>query len=162
LFVRRESRALPYTPDQLFGLAADVERYSDFVPWWIAARVHDRQHNGYETDQIVGIGTLRFQFRSRTALHPPHRIVVTASDGPVRTLRLSWQFSIAETRITQVDLDLAIELRPRFVHDLFARRIAAASPSLLTAFEAQAHRQFAGRTAGAIPSQDLPADPPPN
>jgi hypothetical protein len=28
--------ALAYMPEQLFDLAADVERYPEFLPWWVA------------------------------------------------------------------------------------------------------------------------------
>jgi len=34
---------LKYTPDQLFDLVANVERYSEFIPWMIATRVRRRQ-----------------------------------------------------------------------------------------------------------------------
>ncbi|MEE3049067.1 MAG: SRPBCC family protein, partial [Pseudomonadota bacterium] len=28
-----ERRVLPFSPDQLFDLVADIERYPDFLPW---------------------------------------------------------------------------------------------------------------------------------
>ena len=35
--------ALTYSPEQLFDLAADLERYPEFLPGWIAARVRNNQ-----------------------------------------------------------------------------------------------------------------------
>jgi coenzyme Q-binding protein COQ10 len=35
-------RVLDYPPEQLFELAADVERYPEYLPWWVAARVRKR------------------------------------------------------------------------------------------------------------------------
>ena len=32
------TRLLPYTPDQLFRLIGDVERYPEFVPWITSMR----------------------------------------------------------------------------------------------------------------------------
>ena len=34
-----ETRHLPYTPDQLFELVADVADYDKFLPWVSAVRV---------------------------------------------------------------------------------------------------------------------------
>src|SRR5437764_1292959 len=38
-----EQRLLPYTPEQLFALVADVERYPEFLPWCVGARVRERR-----------------------------------------------------------------------------------------------------------------------
>jgi hypothetical protein len=77
---------LPYSPKQLFDLAADVERYPDFVPWWVAARVWKREGNVYYTDRVIGFAMVRKRFRSKTILHRPERIDVTSTDGPVTAL----------------------------------------------------------------------------
>jgi coenzyme Q-binding protein COQ10 len=37
-----EQRVLCYTPEQLYRLVADVERYPEFLPWCLAARVRKR------------------------------------------------------------------------------------------------------------------------
>lgn len=39
---RPVERLLPYRAEQLFDLAADVERYPEFLPLWIAARIRSR------------------------------------------------------------------------------------------------------------------------
>ena len=30
-----EERVFPYTPEQLFALVADIERYPEFLPWCV-------------------------------------------------------------------------------------------------------------------------------
>lgn len=42
-------RCLPYSPEQLFDLVADVERYPEFLRWWISARVWRRRVDTYYT-----------------------------------------------------------------------------------------------------------------
>ncbi|HEU4498850.1 MAG TPA: SRPBCC family protein, partial [Sphingomicrobium sp.] len=34
-----ETRYLPYSPDQLFDLVADVANYHEFLPWVSAVRI---------------------------------------------------------------------------------------------------------------------------
>jgi len=38
----RKERVLPYTPEQLFSLVADIERYPEFLPWCVGARIKKR------------------------------------------------------------------------------------------------------------------------
>ena len=38
-----EERVLPYTPEQLFALVADIERYPEFLPWCVGARIKERR-----------------------------------------------------------------------------------------------------------------------
>ena len=38
-----EKRFLPYRPAQLFELVASVDRYPEFLPWCIAARIRSRE-----------------------------------------------------------------------------------------------------------------------
>ncbi len=54
--IHAEQRVIAYTPAQLYGLVADVEKYPEFLPWCLAARVRRRQReNGREegSDTIV-------------------------------------------------------------------------------------------------------------
>ena len=49
-----EKRALPYTAEQIFDLVADVDRYPEFLPWCIGARVRRPEPNVIDADLIIG------------------------------------------------------------------------------------------------------------
>ena len=36
-----EKRNLPYSPEQMFDLVADVGHYQDFLPWVAATRIRE-------------------------------------------------------------------------------------------------------------------------
>ena len=63
---------LKYTPDQIFDLVADVEKYPEFIPWMIATRVRRRTDQAIWTDLTVGTGFLRKQFSTIARLDRPH------------------------------------------------------------------------------------------
>lgn len=138
MLVHRICCPLPYAPDLLFDLAADVESYPEFMPWWIAARVHKREGDAYYTDQIVGLGMLRQRFRSKTVLCRPRRIDVTSSDGPIRDLHLTWLFDPLPDDACQVALTVDLELRPLPIQGLFNRGILRRVGSIMSAFETRA------------------------
>lgn len=68
MLTQRIERVLPYNSEMLFDIAADVERYSEYLPWWIEAQVTRREADRYWTDQTITFGPLRARFSSLTAL----------------------------------------------------------------------------------------------
>src|SRR5262249_34107443 len=68
-----ERRFLPYTPAQLFDLVAAVDRYPEFLPWCLAARIRSSQNlrGGPRTtilaDLVVGFRVIRERYTSRIA-----------------------------------------------------------------------------------------------
>jgi len=142
---QRVERLLPYRAEELFDLAADVERYPEFLRWWIAARVRERQANAYDTDQVLGLGPLRVRFGSRTVLCRPQRIEVTSDEPPFRRFRLAWIFEPQSGGACKVSLAAEIEFRSRFLQRVVGRVLPAAVANIIAAFETRAHPLYGGR-----------------
>src|SRR5215813_13827342 len=96
-----EKRFLPYAPAQLFDLVAAVDRYPEFLPWCLAARIRSREttRSRPETvivaELVVGLPVIRERYASRIMLDRPHRIDVTQVEGPFRYLNNRWIFEPA-------------------------------------------------------------------
>ncbi|NDU78931.1 type II toxin-antitoxin system RatA family toxin, partial [Actinomadura sp. DSM 109109] len=67
----KETRRLPYTPEQMFDLVADVAHYADFLPWVVAMRVRSDTATETVADMIVGFKGLRETFTSRVVKQRP-------------------------------------------------------------------------------------------
>lgn len=88
-----EKRVVPYTPDQMYALVAGVDRYPEFLPWCVGARIKKREGNTFWADLMIGYKMIRERFTSRVELHDEAmRIDVTYSDGPFRYLNNHWHF----------------------------------------------------------------------
>ena len=87
-----EARALPYTPEQMFDLVADVGRYAEFLPWVSAIRVRSNSATEMVADMIVGFKGLRETFTSKVEKQRPGHIHVDYLDGPLKYLRNDWKF----------------------------------------------------------------------
>lgn len=131
-------RHLQFAPELLFGLVADVERYPEFVPWWVAAKVARSEGNVYHTKQAVGLPLMRQEFMSVTTLEPPGRITVTSDDKPFRHLRMVWTFAPGSAGGCDVNLEIDFEfLSARY--GLLAGAISGEGVRrLVTAFEGRA------------------------
>ncbi len=87
-----EHRNLPYTPEQLFDLVADVKRYDEFLPWVSAVRVRSSSATEMVADLIVGFGAFRERFTSRIAKQRATAITVDYVEGPLKFLHNEWRF----------------------------------------------------------------------
>jgi coenzyme Q-binding protein COQ10 len=132
------SRVLPYRPEELFEIAADVERYPEFLPWWLSATILRRADEVYYTDQTVGFGPIRQRFSTKTVLRPPHEIEVTSIDGPFETFQLTWRFGLLPQERCKVALTGMIELRAPMLRHLLGQMVSTSVGSILAAFEDRA------------------------
>ena len=79
-----EKRVLPYTPEQMFDLVADVEKYPEFLPWCVATRIRERQGDILFADMVIGFKMFREKFTSRVTCRKPDRIDVAYFEGPFK------------------------------------------------------------------------------
>jgi coenzyme Q-binding protein COQ10 len=121
-----EERVLPYTPEQLFDLVADIERYPEFLPWCVGARIKERRPDLVVADLIIGFRLFRERFTSRVSLCPPGRIDVTYAEGPFRYLNNHWSFApvAGGCRIGFfVDFEFKSRLLQRLIEVLFGEAV---------------------------------------
>ena len=90
--VHAERKLLPYAPEQMWDLVADVDRYPQFLPWCAGAKVRSRSETELVADLTIGFGPFRESFTSRVALDRPHRVQVKYENGPFRYLNNQWLF----------------------------------------------------------------------
>jgi coenzyme Q-binding protein COQ10 len=147
MLTRRVERLLSYSPEQLFDLAADVERYPRFLRWWKSACVKRRDGDVYYTDQDLALGLIRLRFGSKTSLHRPDWIDVTSYDPPFRDFKLSWTFEpLPDVDRCRVKLIARFELRSRLLQEVVERLLPDILPEIITAFESRAARIYSDET----------------
>ncbi|HEX4615741.1 MAG TPA: type II toxin-antitoxin system RatA family toxin [Stellaceae bacterium] len=121
-----EERVLPYTPEQLFDLVADIERYPEFLPWCVGARIKERRPDLVVADLIIGFRMFRERFTSRVSLRPPTQIDVTYAEGPFRYLNNHWTFTpvAGGSRVGFfVDFEFKSRLLQRLIEVLFSEAV---------------------------------------
>lgn len=76
----------------LFAIIADVERYPEFVPGCLSARILERRPGQLIVDNVYGFGPLRSRFHSLAELDPPNALTISSRDGPWRNFVVQWRF----------------------------------------------------------------------
>jgi ribosome-associated toxin RatA of RatAB toxin-antitoxin module len=140
----RRSALLPYPPDAVYGLVADIERYPEFLPWCSGARVVSRAAQEVVAELEFASGPLKTAFTTRNRLDPGRSIAMQLVDGPFESLEGRWDF-------TPVGDGARAELLVRFETRGVAGAIAlgpafeAACNHLVDAFARRAREVFGGR-----------------
>ena len=140
-----ETRRLPYTPEQMFDLVADVARYPEFLPWIIAMRVRQDGETETVADMIVGFKGLRETFTSRVEKARPERIHVDYIDGPLKYLRNDWRFRPDGADGCLVDFSVDFAFRNRVFEMLAGQVFGTALRRMIGAFEDRAAALYGGR-----------------
>ena len=137
-----ETRALPYSAQQMYDLVADVGKYPEFLPWCAAARIRktweDGAAHGMEADLVISFKVFRERFGSRVRLFPQeNRIETEYLDGPFRYLKSNWRFTPTDTGC-RVDFDVDFEFRNAILQKVIGLVFNEAMQRIVRAFEARA------------------------
>ncbi|GAB4361164.1 MAG: type II toxin-antitoxin system RatA family toxin [Kiloniellaceae bacterium] len=136
--VHKEKRVLPYTPDQLYELVVDIERYPEFLPWCLGARVRTRQEELIVADLIIGFKMFRERFTSRVVPDAEaQRIDVTYAEGPFKYLENHWVFE-AHPEGCLIDFYVDFEFRSKLLQKVIESLFHEAVRRMVAAFETRA------------------------
>lgn len=128
-----ERRIVDYTPEQLYDLVSDVEKYPTFLPWCSGARVRSKTDQELIADLTIGFGPFRETFTSRVALERPTRIKVRYEQGPFRYLNNTWTFLPVDSGCS-VDFFVDFEFRSRLLQAAIGVVFNEAVKVLVSAF----------------------------
>lgn len=144
-----EVKHLPYTPDQLFELVADVRRYDEFLPWVTAVRIRSSSETELVADLIVGFGAFKERFTSRVHKERPRRILVEYVEGPLKYLKNEWVFEAASQGGTNVHFQVDFAFKSRIFESLAGAMFDRALRKMIGAFEARAAALYGSSSSSA-------------
>jgi coenzyme Q-binding protein COQ10 len=155
-----DRRLLPYAPEQMFDLVVDVEKYPQFLPWCIGARIRERGTQTITADLVIGFKVYRERFTSRVTMQRPDRIDVAYSDGPFRYLENHWRFEAAPSGGCLIAFDVDFELKSKLLQGMLELVFTEAIRRMVGAFEARAMKLYGatGTRPAAIPAP-VPSSP---
>jgi coenzyme Q-binding protein COQ10 len=133
-----ETRHLPYTPEQMFELVADVARYDEFLPWVVAVRVRSSSETETVADLVVGFSAFKERFTSRVTKERAKRIVVDYIEGPLKYLKNEWRFEPADGGGTNVFFSVDFAFKSRMFESLAGAMFDRALRRMTGAFEQRA------------------------
>lgn len=134
----RDHRLLPYAPEILYAIVADVERYPEFLPWVLNADVLERTEHGFLADLTVGYKLFQETYRSEVILTPHERIDIRYIKGPFKHLHNHWIFSAAPSDSTDLNFFIDFDFQSMLFQGLIQTVFTDAVTKIVSAFEERA------------------------
>lgn len=81
-----------YSPEEMFRLVTDVERYPEFLPWCDHARVKEITADGMVAEIGLRLSGLKQAFTTRNTHVQGREVQMQLVDGPFSNLSGGWTF----------------------------------------------------------------------
>ena len=144
----KETRRLPYSPEQMFNLVADVQSYEKFLPWVTAIRVRSNNDTEMVADMLVGFKGLSEKFTSRVEKKRPERVHVDYVDGPLKHLSNDWQFTPDGEGGVVIDFEVDFAFKNKLFEMLAGQMFDKALRKMIGAFEERAAELYGPSESG--------------
>lgn len=140
-------RPVRHSPEDMFALVADVEKYPEFLPLCEALSVRSRKERDGKTlliaDMTVGYKAIRETFTTQVLLNPAELAIdVKYIEGPFKYLDNQWRFRPAPEG-SIVDFLIDYEFKSRILGAVMGSMFDRAFRMFAEAFEARADKIYA-------------------
>lgn len=137
-----ETKNLPYTPEQMFDLVLDIEKYPEFLPWCIECDIQRKDDKMIVANLVIGYKYFREWFGSKITFDRPNSIRVEYVNGPLRYLNNTWKFTPDKKDGCVVDFYVDFEFKNPFFQKLMGVFFNEIVKRMVGAFEARAKQLY--------------------
>ena len=138
------SALMPYSPDFMYRIVNDVERYPEFLPWCGGSRVHSASEQDMEASVDINMAGMKQSFTTRNRMQPGERIDMELVDGPFDVLQGQWRFKELGDQGCKIELDLKFHLKPGLAAAIIGPVFSKIANTMVESFCARA-RELNGR-----------------
>ena len=136
----KRTALVTFTPEQMFDLVVDVERYREFLPWVAGAEVHAKTERDLQACLTMERAGIRQSFTTRNVMQRPDWMSLELVHGPFKRLDGLWTFAAIGAAGTKVVLDMKFEFANPVASMLFGRAFEQSVGELIDAFVARARQ----------------------
>ena len=137
-----EKRYLSHSPENLYSLVADIEKYPEFLPWCKALNIISQNGNLVKAEMVIGFKFFREKFTTEVSLTPKTRIDVKYLNGPFKYLQNHWSFESNGEDGCKIDFFVDFEFKSPILQKMMGLVFSEALAKMILAFENRADIVF--------------------
>ena len=139
-------RLIECKKEQLIDLVLDIEKYPEFVPFCIGAKVYEKKEKGnlllIVADLTIGKGPFKDTYKSDVKYNKKEDFIfVTNLDGSLKHLENTWHIK-EENNMIEVFFEIDFELKNEFLNIVMTKSFQFALDRIADAFEKRAEDLF--------------------
>lgn len=146
MYTVKRSAIVPYSPEEMYALVADVDAYLEFLPWCGGSSVLERRGDKVVARVDIDFKGLKKSFVTENVNEPGRRIEINLKKGPFRVLRGNWRFDDMGDGAARVSLDLDFEFSGAVIDRLLGPVFKGISSSMVDSFVTRAEQVYGRRT----------------
>ncbi|SVE31064.1 uncharacterized protein METZ01_LOCUS483918 [marine metagenome] len=132
--------------EQLIDLVLDIEKYPEFVPFCVGAKVYEKKEKSnlllIVADLTIGKGPFKDTYKSDVKYNKKEdSIFVTNLDGPLKHLENTWYFK-EKNNVTEISFEVDFELKNEFLNIVMTKSFQFALDKIAEAFQKRAEKLF--------------------
>jgi len=131
-----------HTPQEMFDLVDEVERYPEFLPWCGGSNVSHRDDRTTRATIHINYRGIRQSFTTENAKVRPHSMSVKLVQGPFRNLDGEWRFLALPGGGCKIEFRLHYEFASRILEKLVGPVFHYIANTLVDAFVRRAESQY--------------------
>ena len=139
-------RLIECNKNQLIDLVLDIEKYPEFVPFCLDARVYEKNNEGdlilIIADLTIGKGPFKDTYKSDVKFNKKNSTIkVTNIGGPLNHLENTWHFK-EQKNGTEISFDIDFEIENKFLNIVMTKSFQFGLDKIADAFQKRAEELF--------------------
>lgn len=136
------SALVRHTPQKMFDLVNDFERYPEFLPGCRQARLVEQDEEHLIGEMTLGRAGVEQTITTRNDLFAPERIELSLVKGPFKRLKGRWLFTPMGENACKVSLEMEFEFANRLLGMAFGKIFQQIAGQLVDAFTKRANELY--------------------
>jgi len=143
--IKKES-IVAFTPEQMYTLVNDIDKYPDFVPWCRATEILHQDEDEIRASMTFEGGGFQKSFTTSNRLQPHKMIELKLVNGPFRHLEGFWRFDHHENDQCRILFDLEFEFSSKLLSLAFGPVFHQVANMLVDCFAKRAEVVYGNAT----------------
>ena len=140
---QNEEKIVSFTKDQMFDLVADINNYSEFLPWCNKSSIIKQESNddtfNVIADLEIGYGQFIYTYRSNVTMDKnKNYIKVNHLEGPFNYLENEWKFEEISKTSSKIIFSIDFELNIKIFDVLITKFFDKAFQKMVNSFHQRA------------------------
>ncbi len=128
---------VPFSPEEMYELVIDMDRYPEFIPWIVRSRKYDVHDDFFMSEMTFAFRGLRETFRTEDRIIQNQKISIKLVSGPFKNLESEWQFSAVPEGV-RIDFFITFSFKNRLLDLTLGPLFGEASKRMVNAFKQRA------------------------
>ena len=135
-------KKIPCSKENLIKMVLDIEKYPEFVPWCLNAKIYEKKEEENLTkitaDLTIGKSFFNETYKSYVIFNKSsNSIIVKNIQGPLKYLENKWFFK-KKGRNSEIDFHIDFELKSKILNILMTKSFDIGLKKIANAFEKRA------------------------